>query len=130
MQHIIIALLAILPLFTALVHANVEKTIFLAPPATTIPSEAPGLDDLGLERLSPQNAVLRTQLNASFPTAEAPDGTDSWYFLENLTPGQRYEVRICWLATVWYLHPSFNITVAIGIGIENSIYGVDIRNLI
>jgi hypothetical protein len=85
----------------------VEKTIFLGPPATTIPSESPDLDDLGLERLSPQNAVVRTQLNASFPTAEAPDGSDSWFFLENLTPGQRYEVRICWLATVWYLFPSF-----------------------
>ena len=97
MHHIILALLGIL--FT-LAHANVEKTIFLAPPTTTIPSSAPDLDDLGLERLSPENAVVRTQLNASFPTAEAPAGTDSWFFLENLTPGQRYEVRICWLATV------------------------------
>ncbi|KAJ5390849.1 uncharacterized protein N7496_001917 [Penicillium cataractarum] len=100
MHHPIITLLGILlPLFTSLVHANVEKTIFLGPPATTIPSEAPELDDLGLDRLSPQNGVVRTQLNASFPTAEAPEGTDSWFFLENLTPGQRYEVRICWLAT-------------------------------
>ncbi|OKO97670.1 hypothetical protein PENSUB_9961 [Penicillium subrubescens] len=100
MHHITTTLLAILlPLFTGLVHANVEKTIFLGPPATTIPSAAPDLDDLGLERVSPQNAVVRTQLNASFPTAEAPDGSDSWFFLENLTPGQRYEVRICWLAT-------------------------------
>lgn len=97
MHHIILTLLGIL--FT-LAHANVEKTIFLAPPTTTIPSEAPGLDDLGLQRLSPQNAVVRTHLNASFPTAEAPAGTDSWFFLENLTPGRRYEVRICWLATV------------------------------
>lgn len=98
MHHTILALLGIL---FALARANVEKTIFLAPPTTTIPSEAPDLDDLGLERLSPQNAVVRTQLNASFPTAGAPAGTDSWFFLENLTPGQRYEVRICWLATVW-----------------------------
>lgn len=80
--------------------ANVEKTIFLAPPLATIPSEAPDVDDLGLERLSPENPVVRTQLNASFPTTEAPKGTDSWFFLENLTPGQRYEVRVCWLATV------------------------------
>lgn len=106
MHHPIITLLGILlPLITSLVHANVEKTIFLGPPATTIPSEAPELDDLGLDRLSPQNGVVRTQLNASFPTAEVPEGTDSWFFLENLTPGQRYEVRICWLATVWFLLP-------------------------
>ncbi|OOQ91645.1 hypothetical protein PEBR_08937 [Penicillium brasilianum] len=100
MHHHIITLLGILlPLFTSLAHANVEKTIFLGPPATTVPSEAPELDDLGLDRLSPQNAVVRTQLNASFPTAAAPEGTDSWFFLEDLTPGKRYEVRICWLAT-------------------------------
>jgi hypothetical protein len=89
-----------LPLFTAVAQANVEKTIFLAPAPATIPSEEPDLDDLGLERLSPQRPIVRTRLNASFPTTEAPDGTDSWFFLENLNPGQRYEVRVCWLATV------------------------------
>ncbi|KAJ5167733.1 uncharacterized protein N7482_003327 [Penicillium canariense] len=100
MHYFILALLGmLLPLFAGLVQANVEKTIFLAPPAATIPSEEPDFDDLGLERLSPQSSVVRTQLNASFPTAEAPEGTDSWFFLENLTPGQRYEVRVCWLAT-------------------------------
>ncbi|CRL18382.1 unnamed protein product [Penicillium camemberti] len=89
----------ILPLFTAVAHANVEKTIFLAPAPATVPSDEPDLDDLGLERLSPQRPVVRTHLNASFPTTAAPDGTDSWFFLENLNPGQRYEVRVCWLAT-------------------------------
>ena len=89
-----------LPLFTAVAQANVEKTIFLAPIPAIVPSEQPDLDDLGLERLSPQKPVVRTQLNASFPTAAAPYGTDSWFFLENLNPGQRYEVRVCWLATV------------------------------
>ncbi|KAI2699861.1 hypothetical protein CBS147317_6776 [Penicillium roqueforti] len=88
-----------LPLFTAVGQANVEKTIFLAPIPAIVPSEQPDLDDLGLERLSPQKPVVRTQLNASFPTAAAPYGTDSWFFLENLNPGQRYEVRVCWLAT-------------------------------
>ncbi|OQD83689.1 hypothetical protein PENANT_c015G05231 [Penicillium antarcticum] len=83
----------ILSLFTAVVHANVEKNIFLAPPETTIPSEQPDLDDLGLERLSPQNPIVRTRLNASFPTTDAPNGVESWFFLENLNPGQRYEVR-------------------------------------
>ncbi|KAF7585102.1 hypothetical protein BBP40_012745 [Aspergillus hancockii] len=88
-------LLVTLSLFAT---ANVEKTIFLAPEPLTIPTGDPSLDDLGLERLSPSNRVLRTRLNATFPTDESP-GTDSWYFLENLTPGRRYEVRICWLAT-------------------------------
>lgn len=89
----------VLPLLSA-VQANVEKTIFLAPAPATIPSQEPSLDDLGVERLSPQNPVVRTRLNASFPTTAAPEGTDSWFFLENLNPGQRYEVRVCWLSTV------------------------------
>ncbi|KAF7167963.1 hypothetical protein CNMCM5623_001157 [Aspergillus felis] len=89
-----LVLLSLLPL----VVANVEKTIFVAPQPSPIPSTDSTLDDLGLERLSPSYPTLRTFLNASFPTPDSP-GTDSWYFLENLTPGQRYEVRICYLAT-------------------------------
>ncbi|OJI86925.1 hypothetical protein ASPTUDRAFT_501936 [Aspergillus tubingensis CBS 134.48] len=85
-------------LFTTLATANVEKTIFLAPPPTTIPTPHPPIDDLGLARLSPSHPILRTHLNASFPTQSSP-GTESWFFLQNLTPGRRYEVRICWLAT-------------------------------
>ena len=96
-------LLATLPLCT---QANVEKTIFRAPNPTTIPSTDPVLDDLGLERLSPLDPVLRNALNASFPSETAPLGTESWFFLENLNPGQRYEVRICYLATVLPLPPS------------------------
>jgi hypothetical protein len=101
MYHTITIVLGIIFLsLTNIVHANVEKTIFLAPPAATLPSEEPDLDDLGLERLSPENHVVRTRLNASFPCTEAPEGMDSWFFLENLKPGQRYEARVCWLATV------------------------------
>ncbi|KAI9372002.1 hypothetical protein BJX61DRAFT_509384 [Aspergillus egyptiacus] len=90
-----IAILLSLPLLAA---ANVEKTIFIAPAPFSIPALDPTLDDLGLERLSPTDGMLRTKLNASFPTDEST-GTQSWYFLENLNPGQRYEVRICWLAS-------------------------------
>ncbi|GKZ22261.1 hypothetical protein AbraIFM66951_007448 [Aspergillus brasiliensis] len=91
-------LLVALLLLTTLATANVEKTIFLAPPPTTIPTPHPPIDDLGLARLSPSHPILRTHLNASFPTQSSP-GTESWFFLQNLTPGRRYEVRICWLAT-------------------------------
>ncbi|KAL4907465.1 hypothetical protein BDW74DRAFT_124733 [Aspergillus multicolor] len=80
----------------SLVGANVEKTIFIAPSAVSTDS---ALGDLGLERLTPANGMLRTRLNASSPTEVEIRGTDSWYLLENLNPGQRYEVRICWLAT-------------------------------
>ncbi|KAL3454713.1 hypothetical protein BJX65DRAFT_6553 [Aspergillus insuetus] len=85
-------------ILTLLAAANVEKTIFLGPTPLAIPALHPALDDLDLDRLSPENGILRTNLNASFPTTDKT-GTESWYFLENLNPGQRYEVRICWLAT-------------------------------
>ncbi|PLN77937.1 hypothetical protein BDW42DRAFT_175996 [Aspergillus taichungensis] len=101
--------LLLLPLFPILTSANVEKTIFLAPSPVLIPALTPNLDDLGLQRLSPSVSYLRTQLNASFPNStNQDDGTDTWYFLENLTPGQRYEVRLCWLATVIPLISSLN----------------------
>jgi hypothetical protein len=106
MYHFIWALLA---LYATLAQANVEKTIFLAPTTATVPSGEPDIDDLGLERLSPESPVVRTHLNASFPSNDAPEGTDSWFFLENLIPGQRYEVRVCWLATVC-INPSIDRT--------------------
>jgi hypothetical protein len=83
-----------------LVYANVEKVIFVAPPPDPLPLDGSVSDDLGLERLSPSAPWLRTHLNASFPTENTPRGTESWVFLENLHPGRRYEVRVCWLATV------------------------------
>ncbi|KAL4944037.1 hypothetical protein BDV06DRAFT_188399 [Aspergillus oleicola] len=90
-------------LLTLTAYANVEKTIFLAPPASSLPGTDIVPDDLlvGLQRLTPSNGMLRTKLNASFPNSEDAEdrGTDSWFFLEGLNPGQRYEVRVCWLAT-------------------------------
>ncbi|KAL4884379.1 hypothetical protein BJY04DRAFT_7496 [Aspergillus karnatakaensis] len=81
------------------VSANVEKTIFVAPTALALPATESAFDYLGLQRLSPRDGTLRTKLDASFPTEESLRVTDSWYLLESLAPGQRYEVRICWLAT-------------------------------
>lgn len=93
-------LLCLLSLLISPTNANTEKTIFIAPQPLPVPSQQAAIDDLGLERLSPEAPVLRTYLNASFPTEEAPLGSESWFFLEDLNPGQRYEVRVCWLATV------------------------------
>lgn len=106
-------------------RANVEKTIFLAPSPSPLPSDT-GLDDLGLERLSPLIPVIRTYLNASFPTDDAPLGTESWYFLDNLTPGQRYEVRICYLATVRkHIHLPYRITKLIRLTATNLIHSLN-----
>jgi hypothetical protein len=89
-----------LAIFFSGVLGNVEKTIFVAPPAISIPTAHPNLDDLSLIFLSPLQLSARTRLNASFPTEDSLRGTEHWFLLDGLSPGTRYEVRICWLATV------------------------------
>jgi hypothetical protein len=82
------------------VNANVEKTIFLGPDPVTLPHVGPSLDDLRLHALSHAQTILPTQLAVQFPSKAAPHGLESWYILEHLEAGRRYEVRICWPATV------------------------------
>lgn len=109
--------LLLISLFSSIVLANVEKTIFLGPSST--PSE----ENLIIKDASNQQAQrwldtklhqihtltpdptddrssLRTKINRVFPSAEYPRGQDAWFLLEGLTEGQRYEVRVCWAATV------------------------------
>ena len=80
--------------------ANVEKIIFTAPEAVSVPQEHPNLDDLYLVSLSSAVNSVRLRVNASFPSEESPNGEETWLLLENLNPARRYEVRICWAATV------------------------------
>ncbi|KAI9774916.1 MAG: hypothetical protein M1840_000132 [Geoglossum simile] len=80
-------------------HANIEKVVFLGPKAFPIPPEHPNLDDLQLASLSPRRPYLRTQLRAAFPGGGTNKGEVSWFLLEHLRAGQRYELRICWAAT-------------------------------
>ena len=83
------------------VKANVEKTIFLAPEPLNIPHVHPNLADLLLDNLLPDNhSIIETKLRVQFPTEAVPRGSESWYLLRGLEQGQRYEVRICWAATV------------------------------
>ncbi|KAL1843655.1 hypothetical protein VTJ49DRAFT_637 [Mycothermus thermophilus] len=87
-------------LFTVIAHvlANTEKTIFLGPdPSASSVSEE--LSTLHLDILNPDNWSLRTRLRAEFPSPELPQGAATWFILDGLTPGQRYEVRVCWPAT-------------------------------
>ncbi|KAF2826120.1 hypothetical protein CC86DRAFT_406417 [Ophiobolus disseminans] len=81
------------------VNANVEKTIFLGPRPIALPDVRPSLDDLRLHVLTPSQTILPTQLPVQFPSKAAPRGLESWYLLQHLEPGRRYEVRICWPAT-------------------------------
>jgi hypothetical protein len=82
------------------VFCNTEKIIFLGPSEVQIPVEHPTLEDLKLETLSPQQWSLRTHIRAEFPTKSSKYGQASWYLLHGLQEGQRYEVRVCWAATV------------------------------
>src|SRR5690349_20737696 len=96
------ATLSLLLLLSALfssVLSNVEKAIFTAPESTRLPRDY-SIDNLYLISLSPEHSSVRTRLNATFPTEDFPYGTETWMLLEALSPGMRYEVRICWLATV------------------------------
>lgn len=87
-------------LLAATVCANTEKVIFLGPATVNIPSTHPTLDDLHVDTLTPANAAVRTHLEAQFTNASSPYGKATWLVLDELTEGQRYEVRVCWAATV------------------------------
>lgn len=87
-------------LFVLLRHAvaNVEKIIFISPPAEPPPRDA-SIDNLLLVPLSESFPTFRAELQASFPTKTGPEGTVHWFLLEGLRPTTRYEVRLCWMAT-------------------------------
>lgn len=93
-----------LGILTPLASANVEKTIFLGPEPISI---HPTLSDLNIDSLTPEAWSLRTHLEAIFPTGELARGRPAWLMLDNLAEGQRYEVRVCWLATVSFSFLSF-----------------------
>ena len=106
-MHFLAGLLCIVTQ-TWTVNANVEKTIFLGPSPVTLDNARPGLDDVHLNALSPSETILSTHIPVHFPTHAVPRGLESWYLLRRLAHGQRYEVRICWPATVSRLFlPSF-----------------------
>ncbi|KAL2066531.1 hypothetical protein VTL71DRAFT_2602 [Oculimacula yallundae] len=81
------------------VFANTEKTIFLGPSNIQVPVAHPTLEDLQLQTLSPKHWSLRTHIQAEFPNNASEYGRTSWYLLDRLQEGQRYEVRVCWAAT-------------------------------
>ena len=82
------------------VAANTEKIIFVAPENTLLSDEGPGLAELRLSVLSPASPTLRTSLPVTSPDRKDTHGLESWYLLHGLQQHQRYEVRICWSATV------------------------------
>ncbi|KAK1776690.1 hypothetical protein QBC45DRAFT_210153 [Copromyces sp. CBS 386.78] len=108
--------LLLISLFSSIVLANVDKTIFLAPSSSRSAKEDLIKDagdqqaerwlDIKLQHIhtlipdpTDDRSSLRTRLNRVFPSAHYPQGQDAWFLLEGLTEGQRYEVRVCWAAT-------------------------------
>ncbi|KAM6488184.1 hypothetical protein HDV62DRAFT_347135 [Trichoderma sp. SZMC 28011] len=82
-------------------HANTEKVIFTAPPPSSLSSlDAAIQQDLPI--LGPSTSwSIRTNLSRVFPLNQQDNdeqGYPSWLLLDNLTPGQRYELRVCWSA--------------------------------
>ncbi|KAI0161511.1 hypothetical protein GGR57DRAFT_360666 [Xylariaceae sp. FL1272] len=94
-----LASLIFISLLARIVKANTEKTIFLGPPSVDVLSAHPRLADLHVQALTPDNFTIRTYLDSSFPNHHSVYGRDSWFILDQLNPGQRYEVRVCWAAT-------------------------------
>lgn len=78
--------------------ANVEKVIFLTPAATTNSLINLAVFDVAI--LSPSERVINRRLPVAFANSTDPLGTTTWLQLEALTGQQRYEVRVCWAATV------------------------------
>lgn len=93
-------LLTILLFSPASIHANTEKIIFRAPNPITIPDFSPNLEDLKIDFVSPTRNIIRAQIVRAFPNQPEPKGLQSWYLLDSLEPSQRYELRVCWAATV------------------------------
>lgn len=85
---------------SVLIRANTEKIIFSAPDEINLGDAHPNLLDLRLQTFTTSKLQLHTILPVAFPNDQEPHGVQSWYLLQTLTEGQRYEVRVCWPATV------------------------------
>ena len=96
----LLAFSQILACCVLLVLGNVEKTIFLGPESISVPQQHPNLQDLYLDTLTPSTPNLRLKLPAAFPKTNAVKGEASWFLLDGLRQHKRYEVRLCWAATV------------------------------
>lgn len=79
--------------------ANVEKTVFVTPSVVSKTTHI-DLTALDFDVLSPNKKVIHRRLPATFPNSTNPLGTTTWLLLENLVGQRRYEVRVCWAATV------------------------------
>jgi len=103
-----------------LVHCNVEKTIFIATHAKNIES---WLSDIELPRLSPNNPTIRARLPVTAPNDTVKADIVHWFLLDDLEAGTRYEVRICWPATVISLFLHFILIIH---SFSKATYGLEV----
>ncbi|KAL7926621.1 hypothetical protein ACQKWADRAFT_280885 [Trichoderma austrokoningii] len=99
-HHILFLSLSCLALIPP-THANTEKAIFTGPEPITLSNIPPALAGHNIPTLGPSTRwSIRTNLTRVFPLsrAESEQGYPSWLLLDTLTPGQRYELRVCWSA--------------------------------
>ncbi|KAK5739859.1 hypothetical protein LTR17_004955 [Elasticomyces elasticus] len=92
------ACFALLFALLATTYANTEKVIFTAPPAINIESSGPSFEQLQLQVITPKDSSRRLSLPVAFPSGQQTKGVDAWYLLRDLSPAQRFEVRVCWAA--------------------------------
>ncbi|KAK5703166.1 hypothetical protein LTR97_004115 [Elasticomyces elasticus] len=92
------ACFALLFALLATTYANTEKAIFTAPPAINIETSGPSFEQLQLQVITPKDSSRRLSLPVAFPSGKQTKGVDAWYLLRDLSPDQRYEVRVCWAA--------------------------------
>ena len=94
------------------VAANVEKVIFVAGQGAADGASALRSSILSsiLPRLTPDGNAWRTGLPAVFSWEDHfPDNGTTWVLLDDLSEGQRYELRVCWAATVRLSSPDIFI---------------------
>ena len=91
MRRLLVSFLSLF-LVSSYVLANTEKVIFIAPPAPLERVET----HRGLETLSPSRPALRkVKMQLSFETP-----TEKYFAIESIDVGRKYEVRVCWPASV------------------------------
>ena len=101
MRRLLLKKLCLLLLQLLTVSANVEKIIFLGPVQTNKSDARSNVDGLPYDVLTPSKSVVRKELKVTFPSADNLwKGSEFWVLLDGLRQGERYEVRICWSATV------------------------------
>lgn len=102
----LLALASLLITYASLIPsalANTEKAIFVAPGAEEVPQHTARRSAwylAALPRLTHREFTARVELDRGFPNGTSPFGPETWFLLEDLKPGKRYEARISWAATV------------------------------